>query len=55
VSELERIRDRLHYAMSVGLPREEILKVSQHLDRLILTSMTAERDRRKQMMQGPAL
>ena len=55
VNELERIRDRLHTAISVGLPREEILKVSQHLDQLILISMKADRDRRQISLHGSSL
>ena len=47
LSELERIRMRLHTAMSVGMPREEILKVSRHLDELIISSMKANQEEKK--------
>ena len=45
----------LHTAMSVGMPREEILEVSRRLDELILNSMKAnQEDKKPSLRRNPA-
>lgn len=52
MNELEQIRTQLHLALEAGRPREEILRVSRHLDRMIVAGMKSTLDKTQPPFQA---